>query len=519
LSLNSKSFGPERILHSLLALFIIYNFLILIPIFISHLFYRFPLEWVEGGVVDECIHILQGREIYAEPTAEFMAFVYTPLYFYLGALLMKLFGEGFFALRLISILSTLGTAFLIYRIVFRETQNRLAGWAACGLFAASFGVVGYWYDVGRVDSLAIFLILLSGYTLRYRPGLSGAVLSGVLFTLSFLTKQSALIFLIFLFVALCRNRKKDALTFALTSVVLCLTSLLFLGARSQGWSWFYLFKIPAATPRLYRSLLTYPINDLLKTYPFLLALALFAFLGGSQVRGESLARSLSRNFWFWFFCAGFLVSFLSRLKHGGWDNVLYSMVLTLVLLFGILLGQFCSSNGSQVIRRVIPLLLTLQFLLLLYDPLPLIPTKGDCRGGEILLERLREIDGPVLVFYHSHLGYLATGEMSAHGGNLKELPNLYDAGVPFAGMPGDMYQLIADEKYSAVVLDDRAENEIGNPWTEFVSRHYSYSEPIYRPGEPRLRFMTGLQTVPRFVYRPREDSAVSGAQKVRPSVR
>jgi 4-amino-4-deoxy-L-arabinose transferase-like glycosyltransferase len=515
LSLNSKSFGPERILHSLLALFIIYNFLILVPVFITHLFYRFPLEWVEGGVVDECVHLLQGREIYAEPTAEFMAFVYTPLYFYLGALLMKLFGEGFFVLRLISVLSTLGTAFLIYRIVFRETQNRLSAWAASGLFAASFGVVGYWYDVGRVDSMAIFLTLLSGYTLRYRPGISGAVLSGVILTLSFLTKQSALVFLLFMFVALLRNRKKDALAFALTSGVLCLISLLFLGARSQGWSWFYLFEITGATPRLYRSLLTYPINDLLGSYPLLLAVALLAFLGGGQVRGESLARSLSRNFWSWFFCAGFLASFLSRLKYGGWDNVLYSMVVTLVLLFGILLGQLWSSNGFGVTRRLVPLLLILQFLLLLYDPLPLVPTESDFRGGEILLERLREIEGPALVFYHSHLGDLATGERSANAANLKELPNLYDAGVPFRGMPRDMYESIVDRRYSAVVLDDRAENEIGNRWTEFISRYYSYSEPIYRPGEPRLRFVTGLQTIPRFIYRPREDSAVSGAQEAR----
>jgi len=111
---------------------------------------------------------------------------------------LRLLGEGFLALRIISILSFLGSSILIYRIISSETKSSPASWIGCGLFAASFGVVGYWYDVGRVDSLAIFLILFSAYTLRYHPGPRGAVLSAILFSASFLTKQSALIFLPFM---------------------------------------------------------------------------------------------------------------------------------------------------------------------------------------------------------------------------------------------------------------------------------------------------------------------------------
>jgi len=169
LNLDWKSVGLEKVLRVILALLIVCNFLSLLVIFISHLSFPFPLEWAEEGVLHHCIQIMQGNQIYAEPSAAFVAFPYTPLYYYLGALLMKLLGEGFLALRIISMLSFLGSLVLVYRIISNETRNRLAPWIGCGLFAASFGVVGNWYDVGRVDSLAIFLILFSGYVLRCYP--------------------------------------------------------------------------------------------------------------------------------------------------------------------------------------------------------------------------------------------------------------------------------------------------------------------------------------------------------------
>jgi len=347
LNLDSKSVGLERVLHSILALFIICNFFSLVVIFVSHLRFPFPLEWVEGGVLHHSINILQGKQIYAEPQATFVAFLYTPLFYYLGALLMKVFGEGFLALRIISMLSFLGSLVLVYRIISNETRNRLASWIGCGLFAASFGVVGNWYDVGRIDSLAIFLILFSGYIVRYYPGTKGAVLSAVLFSASFLTKQSALIFLPFMIVPICLSRRRDGLTFAIASVVICMASLMFLSAKSQGWSWFYLFKIPASTPRSYPVLLTYPIKDLLGNFPFLLAVMLFILWGGHNLRGGEIGKGLLRNFWTWFFLGGLLTSYLSRLKYGGWDNVLYSVVAVLPLLSGTVLGQFLASNNTQ----------------------------------------------------------------------------------------------------------------------------------------------------------------------------
>jgi len=506
LNLDSKSAGLERVLGAILAFFVASNFLSLLVIFASHLRFPFPLDWVEGGGVDHCIHVLQGKQIYAEPNATYVAFLYGPLFYYLGALLMRLLGEGFLALRIISIASFLGSSVLVYRIISNETRSSLASWIGCGLFAASFGVVGYWYDVGRVDSLAIFFILFCAYTLRYYPCPGGAVLSAILFSASFLTKQSALVFLPFIVVPVYLSRRRDGLAFAVSSVVICLGFLLLLSAKSQGWSWFYLFRVPASTPRSYLVLLTYPIKDLLANFPFLFAVVLFYLWGGNHHREGKEKEALLKNFWAWFFLGGFLVSYLSRLKFGGWDNVLYSVVVVLSLLLGIVLGQFLVSNNTQWMRRLVLILVVLQFLILIYDPFALIPSEADYRGGEILVERVSEIPGEVLVFYHSHLGYVARGKTSAHAAALKDLRNIYDAGVPFKGMPKDLYEAIARCHYSAIILDDRAEAEVGNRWTKFISKYYSFSEELYESGEPKLRFMTGAQSIPRFIYRPRMSS-------------
>jgi 4-amino-4-deoxy-L-arabinose transferase-like glycosyltransferase len=506
LSLNWKSPGLEKVLRIILALFVVCNFLVLVLVFVSHLFYPFPLEWVEEGAVDHCIHVLQEKQIYAEPSATFVAFLYGPLFYYLGALLMRLFGEGFFALRIISIASFLGSSILIYRIISNETKSSMASWLGCGLFAASFGVVGYWYDVGRVDSLAVFFILFCAYTLRYYPGAGGAVLSAILFSASFLTKQSALVFLPFMTVPVYLSRRRDGLVFAVSSVVICLGFLLLLSAKSQEWSWFYLFKIPVSTPRSYPVLLTYPIKDLLANFPFLFAVVLFCLWGGNHHRQEKEKKGLLQNFWAWFFLGGFFVSYLARLKFGGWDNVLYSVVMVLSLLLGIVLGQFLASNNTPWMRRLVLILVVLQFMILIYDPFSLIPSEADYRGGEILVERVTKIPGEVLVFYHSHLGYMAKGKTSAHAAALKELPKIYNSGVPFAGMPRDLYEAITEGRYAAIILDDRAEAEVSNRWTKFISKYYSFSEELYQSGEPKLRFITGGQGIPRFIYRPRMNS-------------
>lgn len=47
----------------------------------------YQLEWMEGGSVEHVRRILSGDPLYPEPAIEFVPFIYTPLYFYVGAAL------------------------------------------------------------------------------------------------------------------------------------------------------------------------------------------------------------------------------------------------------------------------------------------------------------------------------------------------------------------------------------------------------------------------------------------------
>ena len=80
-----------------------------------------------------------------------------PLYYYVGALSCRVFGTGLFALRLVSFVSSLGCFGVLYAIVQRDTGSRLLGIFGLSLFAATFELSGAWFDIARVDSLALLL--------------------------------------------------------------------------------------------------------------------------------------------------------------------------------------------------------------------------------------------------------------------------------------------------------------------------------------------------------------------------
>src|SRR2546421_312033 len=116
-----------------------------------------------------------------------------PLYFLLSAGVARLTGAGFLPLRLVSLAASLASMGLLFRIVTRDASGWLGGLVAAGLFAASFRMTGGFYDLARVDSLSVALLLacLLVAAGARRPAAFAA--AGVLLCLAALTKQSALV--------------------------------------------------------------------------------------------------------------------------------------------------------------------------------------------------------------------------------------------------------------------------------------------------------------------------------------
>ena len=63
---------------------------LLLHCFSARVGYPLDLEWMEGGMLCHALRIMEGKALYAEPSVEFISFLYTPLYPLLLAGLGKL---------------------------------------------------------------------------------------------------------------------------------------------------------------------------------------------------------------------------------------------------------------------------------------------------------------------------------------------------------------------------------------------------------------------------------------------
>ena len=112
--------------------------------------YPYPLEPTKASSLSEVGRILSGQPLYVAPTLEYVPLVYGPIYFYVSALVARVLGETYVPLRLVSLLASIGSLALVFRLVQRETGSARAGLVAAGLLAAANPLAETAMDIGRV---------------------------------------------------------------------------------------------------------------------------------------------------------------------------------------------------------------------------------------------------------------------------------------------------------------------------------------------------------------------------------
>ncbi len=206
--------------------------------------FSYHLEVNETMVWELTDRVFQGKSVYVKPSVEFTPVLYPPVYLHLAAGLFKLFGASFLILRLISIFATCGSVVLIFREVKLRTHHWKYGIIAAGLFMASYQRSGFWMDLGRIDSLWVFFLLLSFSLLPKSAGKGSlAVFLGVYLTALF-TKQTTLFFAPAFGLALFRVAPSGAwfrVAIFAGSQIACLMALHLV---TSGWFTFYCFKVP-----------------------------------------------------------------------------------------------------------------------------------------------------------------------------------------------------------------------------------------------------------------------------------
>ena len=547
------------------------------------LLYPHELVWTGGAFRDHCDRVLSGAPLYAAPGPDWIPFPQPPLAFWLSALPMRLFGSASFVpLRLVSICATLGCAVLLFLWVRRLGGS---GSIAVGLFLAVSGALGGWHEVEGAETLFLFLLLLGATCLerasapvrlrpraatngesRFRlgalfalserageeettlssdfgpPGFLRALvcagLAGLCFTLAFLTRQYALLFVLAGALALAWRRAWVAFAFFLmVASVTGLEAVLALNATSGGWFGHYVGTVFLAQPISAVRLGTSLIQDWPLFAPLLVLLLLTFLLGRNALRPSALAPlttapdrqdtafiepktgSISPSYpapeadtrragsggaisvsvpWP---CLSVLLPFtLAGLLTSGWMRALGEDRYALTVGAALLIAAGCVVAGrwrasAPAVRAPVMALLLAQMLAFWHYPVALLPTASNLASGRQFARIVRALErqGEVLVLDHGglttprHFHITALGAEANAG---KRLPPAWVAAL-------------RNRRFVAIVVDSPVTP--GEALSDALLRDYA---PAEGPDSVGTWILTGKQTPQSFrrvwVLRPRK---------------
>ena len=454
--------------------------------------YPYELEWMEGAMVTHVERVLNGQRLYVAPTIDFVPFIYGPIYFWVSAAFAKVMGLGFAPLRLVSLLSSLGSFALLHRLVVFETKDRVAGFVAAGAFAASFTRGAQFLDLGRVDALALFLSLAALYVYRrYRENLPLRLVAALLVGLAFLTKQSSIFVALALVgfeVVVARRR---AVVFAFAVLVCTIGFGWGIDLANDGWFRYYVWELPRAHAMVKASIGGFWSDDLFPAYAVAGVAAAWWLIAGKRE---------NRGVLFHVLAGGALVAgaWSGRLHDGGWPNVLIPAFAALSLFFGLGLSTALADaarDPATAKRRSLFVVCAAaaQLLVLAYDARKVVPKPEDAQAGASLVAKLRAVDGDVFVPMHAWYAHLAGKRVFAHRMAMDDVMR----GDPHGEGPALVIALrraFETRRFAAVALDD-------DYFEDVIKAHYRLVEPpLFAPGDPRFFPVTGIHVRPLKLY-------------------
>lgn len=459
--------------------------------------YPFELEWMEGGSVEHVRRLLGGHQIYVSPSLDFIPYPYPPFYYYVSAVAAHLFGLTFESLRLVSLIASLISFLTIFLFVKRETCSAYAASLAAGLFAATFRVGGAWFDIARVDSLSLMLVLAGLYVVRFQRAYTPLACAGLLFSLAILTKQTALIMTAPVVCWLALRDRKRALVVAGVIGAVAGGSTLVLQQVSGGWYTYYVFDLPGHfTAKIVRSnIWSFWSDDLLSHLGIACGLAVAAIAG-------VFAASRSRGVFYVLLASGMVVAaWLPRIQSAGYDNALMPAHAGIAILFGVGVHQVMtyarrwSPDDQLVVGVAVYSLCMLQFGALFYSPRKLIPTSRDVKAGTALVATLEQIQGRLFMPYHSGC-YVP--ELRERCGSAQQMA-IQDI-LRFGGedartaLEADYRRALAERRYAAIVMDGG-----GSFYQDEFEKKYE-KRRLDLGGPDALWTLTGYRTRPEFIF-------------------
>ena len=420
--------------------------------------YPYEYDWIEDGVLMSVLRLRQGLPLYSAPDIHFTPYLYTPLYIWLAAMLSHVTGIGYNTLRLLSTLSSLGCFAVIYAFIFRETRRHYAAFAGVGLFAACYTVVGGAYDLGRVDTLWMFLVLCAIYaTRRINP-----LVAAALWTCAFQAKQGVLPMAMLLMLWQWRTPRR--VVSGVGGFIVMLAASIAWMAHSSGCCYlYYVFGMAGGYGFNIHTLAHIVPADLLSVCGIALVLAAAVWM---VEKPEWNSAGLN----FYLLGSIGLIGFTSYLRahRGANTNAMIPAYAWASLLFGVALARLCTrleQKRTAEARAVVGALLLAALVQIgqhYYSPMSYVSTAEERAARDHFEAMLRSIPGDVMVVSHPQDGLMA-GKQEYAGS--ESAGSVIEAKAHENGdkMMADYESLIGGGTLSAVVLDSPAEYYLALP--------------------------------------------------------
>lgn len=411
--------------------------------------YPYELEWMEGSSLNTIYRIREGLSIYTRPSIEYIPNIYPPLYYYIASLFSFIFGINLFSLRLVSFIASILCLVLIFIIVYRESREKYIAFIAAGLYAAVYKISGGWFDIARVDSLSVFLLLQHIYIIRYSRLKHNHIVAGLIFTLCLFTKQSAIFFLPFILLYYLIFLKKNFLQFFFSFF---LSTTVFFGIYDNVTNhWFsYSIFMPRNATFLISMFYSFWLNDLLKNLMIVCPIVIIGVALCLLKKGKKEVLSYTLMY------GGFVfISWAGRIKKGGEINDLIPVYAALCILYGVsisIIKKTFHNNGAILVSIVTLLQLTLLF----YNPLDHVPTHEDKLFGDRLVQKIKKVNGPVLLPYSNYLTHYAGKHNNFHIVGLFELRGIFGGKITREGIEvqKNMDKEVENHKFSMIILNN-----------------------------------------------------------------
>lgn len=413
------------------------------------LHYPFEVDRMESGMVTSVWRLRQGYALYSAPSLAWAPFLYAPLFFYVSAAVSKLVGVGYAALRLVSLLATLGSFGLIFALVYTESRPR---WQpalfATGIYASLYAFVLAWFDVGRVDSLGLFFFLAA--LLLTRRGMP--IAAALLWWLAFLTKQTFLPLGLAVFLVEWQ-RPRRMVTGMVVYGALIAGTIVSLQRVTHGWFAYYAFGTTGVIRWSLHNAVMFPFADLLGPLPIACGLAAVGAVA-TGLRWRERDGS-------YFGITTVLITgaiWYVRAHEGANLNAIIPLYAWLAVLAGVALHRLLlrlegSATAGSGVERGLPavlwLLAAVQLMQHLYRPAE-IPT-GNLAARQQFVAALRKTPGDVWVVDHSYDAILAGKPVHADMDALDAV-----LGRRYAPAVQEFQEAIARGAFTAVVLDREA---------------------------------------------------------------